>query len=67
METEAFADQHSHLVSTLVQLGVPVVDLVVPGRNHFDLPLGLGDPADELGRAVLAQMGLCAADDAELG
>lgn len=66
-ETEAFADQHTHLVSTLVQLGVPAIDLVVPRRNHFDLPLGLGDPADVLGRAVLAQMGLRTAADAELG
>lgn len=64
-ETEAFADQHGDLVSALTQLGAPVVDLVVPARNHFDLPLGLGDPADVLGRAVLAQMGLCASADAE--
>jgi arylformamidase len=66
-ETEAFADQHRDLVSALVQLGAPVVDLVVSARNHFDLPLGLGNPADVLGRAVLAQMGLCAAADAEQG
>ena len=66
-ETEAFADQHSDLVSALVQLGAQVVDLVVPARNHFDLPLSLGDPADVLGRAVLAQMGLCATADAEQG
>lgn len=57
-ETEAFADQHGDLVNALSQLGAPVVDLVVPTRNHFDLPLSLGDPADALGRAVLAQMGL---------
>ena len=58
-ETQGFVDQHCHLVSTLAQLGAPVIDLVIPTRNHYDLPLGLGDPAGVLGRAVLAQMGLC--------
>lgn len=28
----------------------------VPGRNHFDLPLDLGDPDSALGAAVLAQL-----------
>lgn len=66
-ETAAFADQHDDLVNTLVQLGARVVDLVVPARNHFDLPLGLGDPADVLGRAVLAQMEFTAVTEKECG
>ncbi|HEY2764325.1 MAG TPA: alpha/beta hydrolase [Pseudonocardiaceae bacterium] len=57
-ETVAFADEHEELVSTVAELGSPVVDLVVPARNHFDLPLGLGDSRDMVGRAVFAQMGL---------
>ncbi|MGH3937917.1 MAG: alpha/beta hydrolase [Pseudonocardiaceae bacterium] len=67
VETEAFADQHTNLVSALVQLRAPVVDLIIPGRNHFDLPLGLGDPADALGGAVLAQMELTAVTERECG
>ncbi|MGH8921934.1 MAG: alpha/beta hydrolase, partial [Actinomycetes bacterium] len=59
-ETEAFADQQDDLMNVLVQLEAPVVELVVPERHHFDLPLGLGDPADLVGRAVLAQMELTA-------
>jgi arylformamidase len=53
-EPTGFADQQQWLVPAAARLGVPVTDLVIPGRNHFDLPLGLGDPADPLGRAVLA-------------
>lgn len=53
-ELAGFADQQRWLVSAAARLGVPVTDLVVPGRNHFDLPLGLADPAGPLGRAVLA-------------
>lgn len=57
-EPSGFADQQRWLVSGAVQLGVPVTDLVVAARNHFDLPLGMGDPADPVGRALLAQVGL---------
>ncbi|MGH3812912.1 MAG: alpha/beta hydrolase [Pseudonocardiaceae bacterium] len=57
-EPTGFADQQRWLVSGAVALGVPVTDLVVAGRNHFDLPLGMGDPADPVGRALLAQVGL---------
>ncbi|MGH3928784.1 MAG: alpha/beta hydrolase [Pseudonocardiaceae bacterium] len=67
VETEAFVDQHDDLVNALHQLGAPVIDLIVPGRNHFDLPLGLGDPADALGSAVLAQMELTAVPERECG
>lgn len=57
-ETAAFADEHQELLTTVALLGSPVVHLVVPARNHFDLPLGLADPRDMLGRAVLTQMQL---------
>ncbi|WP_250289871.1 alpha/beta hydrolase [Frankia sp. CiP1_Cm_nod1] len=57
-ETAAFAAQHAQFVSSLTRAGTPVIDLVVPARNHFDLPLALGDPETPLGRAALAQMGL---------
>ena len=32
--------------------------LEIPGRNHFDVILDLGDPDSRLGRLALAQMGL---------
>lgn len=57
-EPTGFADQQRWLVSGAVGHGVPVTELVVAGRNHFDLPLGMGDPADPVGGAVLAQVGL---------
>jgi arylformamidase len=57
-ESVAFVDEHDELVSAVTQLGSPVVDLVLARRNHFDLPLGLGDPRDVLGQAVFAQMEL---------
>lgn len=57
-ETPAFADQQDHLVTVARRLGTPVHDLVVTDRNHFDLPLSLGDPDEVLGRAELGLMGL---------
>lgn len=53
-ETAGFGAQQDLLVAAANRAGVPVDTLVVPGRNHFDLPLGLADPADPLGRRVLA-------------
>nr|WP_237542434.1 alpha/beta hydrolase [Streptomyces sp. SID4919] len=38
--------------------GLAVDDLVVRGRDHFDLPFDLGDPTTVLGRAVLDRLGL---------
>jgi arylformamidase len=58
-ETAEYARQHDLMVAGLRHTAAraPVVQsLVCSGRNHFDLPLGLGDPGDELGRAVLRQM-----------
>jgi len=52
-EPAGFGYQQRRLAEAAVRLGVPVTELVVSGRNHFDLPLGLADPADPLGHAVL--------------
>ncbi|HEX3786189.1 MAG TPA: alpha/beta hydrolase [Pseudonocardiaceae bacterium] len=59
-ETTEYGNQHDLLADALRENegGSSVSSLVCRGRNHFDLPLGLGDPEDELGRAVLRQMGL---------
>ncbi|MDT3397231.1 alpha/beta hydrolase [Streptomyces sp. B1866] len=57
-ETGAFAAQHDRFVAALTGRGVPVTDLVARPRHHFDLPLDLGDPGTELGRATLSLMGL---------
>lgn len=57
-EPAGFADQQRWLVAGAHRLGVPVTELVVAARNHFDLPLGLGDAGDAVGRAVLGQAGL---------
>lgn len=53
-EPSGFAEQQDLLVTAARRAGVPVTDLAVPGRHHFDLPLGLTDPADPLGQRVLA-------------
>jgi arylformamidase len=61
-ETSEYRNQHELLVAALrhaesATAGEAAVHSVVcRGRNHFDLPLGLGDPRDEVGRAVLRQM-----------
>ncbi|TDB98874.1 alpha/beta hydrolase [Actinomadura sp. 7K534] len=57
-ETEAFADQQERYVRSLERTGTAVTDLVVGGRDHFDLALGLGDPSGPLGRATLDLMRL---------
>jgi arylformamidase len=57
VETNEYGRQHATFVGALQAGGQPVVDLVVAGTNHFDLPLTLGDPATPLGSAVLRQMG----------
>jgi arylformamidase len=53
-ETAGFAVQQELLVAAANEAGVPVDTVVVHRRNHFDLPLGLADPADPLGQRVLA-------------
>jgi arylformamidase len=53
-ETAGFAEQQGLLLTAARAALVPVDALVVPGRHHFDVPLGLADPADPLGERVLA-------------
>ena len=53
-EPAGFAEQQDLLLAKAHEVGVPVDSLVVPDRHHFDLPLGLADPADPLGQRVLA-------------
>ncbi len=53
-EPVGFTEQQDLLVAAAREAGVPVEELVVPGRHHFDLPLGLADPADPLGQRVLS-------------
>ncbi|WP_433544707.1 alpha/beta hydrolase [Streptomyces sp. CA-294286] len=57
-ETDAYARQQDAFAQALRREGRPPQDLVVADRDHFDLPLDLGDPATVLGRAVLHHMGL---------
>ena len=63
-ETAEYARQHELIVAGLKGFeGTTPGDTVVRstvcrGRNHFDLPLGLGEPKDELGHVVLRQMRL---------
>ncbi|AOS65410.1 alpha/beta hydrolase [Actinoalloteichus hymeniacidonis] len=59
-ETSEFARQHEDLVHSARTAGGQVTDLVVPHRNHFDLPFDLADPNSELGCAVLDQLGVAA-------
>jgi arylformamidase len=53
-ETAGFGEQQEVLVAAADAAGVRVDSLVVPERHHFDLPLGLADPGDPLGKRVLA-------------
>lgn len=53
-ETPGFPEQQELLVTAAGKAGVAVDAMVVRRRNHFDLPLGLADPADPLGQRVLA-------------
>ncbi len=53
VEPAGFVQQQRWLAVGAAVHDVPVSQLVVGERNHFDLPLGLADAADPLGRAVL--------------
>lgn len=57
-ETDEYARQQRRFAAALREAGRPLDDLTVAGRDHFDLPLDLGDPTTTLGRAVLDRMGL---------
>jgi arylformamidase len=58
-ETDEYARQHATFARALQAPGGGTHrDLVVAGRNHFDLPLDLGRRGTVLGDAVLRQMRL---------
>ena len=58
LETDEFKRQTLEYGAACRAIGLPCTDLVVPGRNHFDVILDLGDPKSDLGRLVFEQMGL---------
>lgn len=51
-ETSEYHDQQRRYAAVLRRAATPVTELVVAGRDHFDLPFELGDPATVLGAAV---------------
>jgi arylformamidase len=48
IETSEFKRQSQAFAARLVAAGTPCTTLEVPGRNHFDVVLELGDPATPL-------------------
>ncbi|MGD9483614.1 alpha/beta hydrolase [Streptomyces sp. TRM70308] len=57
-ETDEYARQQRRYSAALRGAGRSVTELVVDDRDHFDLPLDLGDPATPLGRTALDHLGL---------
>lgn len=57
-ETGEYGRQQTEFVRAVRRSGQQCDDRILPARNHFDLPLDLGDPATPLGREVLTQMRL---------
>lgn len=57
IETAEFARQHDEFVAAARPRAASLVDIVVPGCNHFDVVHAAGDPGHELGRAVLGSLG----------
>ncbi|QFU90200.1 alpha/beta hydrolase [Amycolatopsis sp. YIM 10] len=55
-ETPTYLRQHERYLAHLSAHEVPVTGRIVPGRDHFDLPLDLADPSTSLGRACLEQL-----------
>jgi arylformamidase len=53
VETAAFKRQSGAFAAGLRAAGTPCASLEVPGRNHFDVVLELGDPASPLFAATL--------------
>ncbi|MEV0325633.1 alpha/beta hydrolase [Micromonospora echinospora] len=52
-ETGEYHRQQRRYAASLRRAGTPVTELVVAGRDHFDLLFDLGDPTTELGAAVV--------------
>lgn len=57
-ETAEFRRQGLEFAAAWAAVGHPVDAFEVPYRNHFDLPLDLGDPGTQLGAAAYRQLGL---------
>ncbi len=57
-ETGAFDRQQGAFAHAVTGRAGAVAEMVVPGRNHFDLTFDLTDPASALGRAVHRRLGL---------
>lgn len=58
IETAEFKRQTAEYATACRAAGLDCVDLIVPGRNHFDIVFDIADPATALGRLVFDQMGL---------
>ena len=58
LETDEFKRQTLDYGAACRAAGLACVDMVVPGRHHFDVVLDLADAASPLARAVFAQMKL---------
>jgi arylformamidase len=63
-ETDEFKRQTLDYVAALRDRGGDARYIAMPGTNHFDIVLSLNDPDAPMTRAIFAQMGLRAADDA---
>ncbi|MEU6083140.1 alpha/beta hydrolase [Streptomyces sp. NPDC047108] len=55
-ETGEYARQQDRFAAALRSAGRPVTELVDEDRDHFELPLDLGDPRTPLGREVLHRL-----------
>ncbi len=58
VETAEFKRQSGDFAELLERAGTSTQHFEVPQRNHFDVVLDLADPATQLGRAVIAMMGV---------
>lgn len=56
VETDEFHRQQRDFAKAAMARGGPVTELLIPGRNHFDILDDLTDPATELGAAVLGRL-----------
>ncbi|OJF15669.1 alpha/beta hydrolase [Couchioplanes caeruleus] len=52
-ETAEYHRQQRRYAAALRRAGTPATELVVAGRDHFDLPFDLDDPETDLGAAVV--------------
>ena len=57
-EPDLFHWQSLEYAARLRQSGIKAEYVATPGDNHFDITDRLGDPADPLTKALIAQMGL---------